>query len=860
MWQVHTKSAILLPMISLYDLLESANGQLFGEPAAQIFTEFCLDAQEARESQIFVARRTDQGDTHQYIEEAIQRGVSGVLCTHPPECDTTNVSVIMVRNPDGALMSWAHFILGKMGTRVIAVAGSSGKTVTAEALSRVLSIRYRVHTGTHDEEGPLSIPLSLARLTPEHEFAILKLGIAHPGEMADMVQAVQPSVGIVTSVDYAESADFQNREQVAQEYGLLVEYLSPGGLAVLNYDDDHVQAMEGRSRAQVRTVSIDRFGADLMAFNVVIGPTRTGFDLRFGSERHVACWVPLLGKNHLYCVLAALLVGAQYEVPMEDALRALKEMTPLPGRMRPLNGPNGGLLIDDTYDANTLSTLQALDWLEAVRVDGQRVIFAIGDMDNLGRHSQYCHRLVGSRAAGVVDHIVTLGPEAALVGRAALDQGMDGRAIATTYSLQDVTSRLQALGLNEDDIILIKGGASLRMEQVVQALLADENERELLVQRQQIFGADAAFQPLRPSWVEIDGEAIAGNVRTLKATLGPDVGLMAVVKADAYGHGAVSTARTAVLNGADYLAVASIAEALELRGAGIDAPILVLSYTPVYAVRQAMLQNITVALYDLEMARAYDRAAREVAGRLKVHVKIDSGMGRLGVMHDQAVSLFRSMMALQNIEVEGIYTHFAAADDPEYTARQMEVFRNVLRPLRAGGFSFPYVHAANSGGVLLSDEYHQNMVRVGIMLYGLRPSPEAKLPEGLRPVLSWKTVISQVRSLPPDYPVGYGNTYWTRDTERIAIIPVGYADGLRRSPQTWREVLVHGQRAPLVGRVSMEKTAINVSHIPGVSIGDEVVLLGRQGDDEISADEVAEWLGTINYEVVTSILPRVPRR
>jgi alanine racemase len=366
---------------------------------------------------------------------------------------------------------------------------------------------------------------------------------------------------------------------------------------------------------------------------------------------------------------------------------------------------------------------------------------------------------------------------------------------------------------------------------------------------------------LRPSWVELDAEALAGNIRLIKQAIGDGVGMMAVVKADAYGHGAVLVARTALANGADYLAVASMGEAVELRDAGIDAPILVLSYAPAETARQAHRLNITLSVYDLEQAELLDRAARSFTGKLKVHVKVDTGMGRLGIFAEEAIKAFRHLQAMKNLEMEGIYTHFASADaDPEYTSFQVETLQNIVRPLKAAGIKFQYAHAANSPGVLGHQQNYFNMIRPGLILYGLSPSPELSILDGMKPVMSWKTSVLQVKTFPDDYPIGYGNTYFTSGEERIAILPVGYADGFRRAPQTWSYVLIHGQRAPLVGRVSMEKAAVNVSRIPDVRAGDEVVLLGRQGNESITAEMIGEWLGTSNYEVVTTILPRVPRR
>ncbi|MCB9455680.1 MAG: alanine racemase [Anaerolineaceae bacterium] len=857
-------------MISLYDILEAANGQLFGEPAAQIFTEFCFDSRLADEAQLYVALKTDRGDTHQYIREAVDKGVLGVLCTHPPEFDTDGLSVILVKDTQAALLAWAHYVIGKLGTQVICVTGSSGKSLAVEAITQVLSTHYPVHKSSDHTAGWLGLPQTLAQLRPEHRFIVLELGTYQAGELANMVQAIQPDVGVITNVGYMHTDNFTDLDEIAHEQQTLVEYLSPTGLAVLNYDDDRVRAMTTAARSRVLTVGLERFGADLMAYNIVQGRSKTGFDLRYGSERFLGRWTPLLGKHQLVSLLAALAVGLHYDVSdLDETLKALTNIPHLPGRMNPMTGLNGCLLIDDSYNASPESTLAALDWLQTAKSDMQtdgpqqgRIFFITGDMDHLGAYTQFGHRLVGQRASEVADVLITEGTSAALAGRAALDQGMDRSRVAMTYSVQDAIAILQHnYQLTANDILVITGGASSRMEMVTQALLQNPQDKERLPR--QNFGWDSAilFQSTYPSWVEISLDAIAGNVRAIKQVTGDSVALMAVVKSDAYGHGALSVSRTALLNGAEYLAVSSMHEALELREADIEAPILILGYTPVHAVRQALRHNITLTLYDLEMARAFDRIAREFGNRLRVHVKVDSGMGRLGVLADEAVSFFRHLGNLTYLEIEGIYTHLAMADeDEDYTAHQVQIFKDVLKPLRASGLAFAYVHAANSAGTLASTANHFNMVRVGLALYGLHPSSYVPLTPAFQPAMTWKTSVAQVKTFPKDHPIGYGGTYRTRNEETIAILPVGYADGFRRAPNTWRRVLIHGQFAPVVGRVSMEKTAVNVSHIPNVTIGDEVVLLGQQGDNLLTAEDIANELGTNNYEVVTTIQPRVPRR
>jgi len=847
-------------MISLYDILEASNGQLFGEPTAHLFTDFCFDSRRAQQGQFYVAIKTERGDGHRYIREAIENGVRGILCARPPEFDVDGVSVAIVKDTETALMAWARFILKKLGTSVIGVTGSAGKSVTVAAIAQVLATRHPVYKSTGVYGGRLDMMLALSRLTPEHKIVVLELGVAQPGEMAEMVQAVNPEVGVVLNVGHAHTDSFSTLQEIAKEKATLVNKLPATGLAVLNYDDDLVREMQ--TSANVLTIGMERFGADLMAYNIVLGSTKTGFDLRRGSERFVGRWTPLLGKHQLYSLLAALAVGTRYNVPLDDALRALTKLEPLPGRMNPLRGVNGATVVDDSTSATPESALAALEWLKAVKEENQRTIFVLGDMDNLGTYNQHGHRLVGQRAAEVANMVIAEGTNAAMAGRAALDHGLTAQQVRVTYSLQDAVAALKnGAALADGDLVLVTGGPTARMELVSRELLHITADEAKLARAETLHEVSRRIQHLRPTWIEIDLDAVAANVRLLKGMVGDGVTLMGVVKANAYGHGAVSVAMTALLNGAEYLAVANMAEALELREAGIDAPILVLGYTPDYAIWQAIRQNITVTLYDLKLARDYDRAAREIGGKVRVHVKIDTGMGRLGILPDDAMAFFRHLPKLPHIEVEGIYTHFAMSDEiSDFTEQQVQVFKGVINPVKAAGFQFKYIHCSNSAAMLAHQQHAFNMVRAGVAMYGLSPSDAVLIPKTFRPVMTWKTVVASVKTLPPSHTVGYGNTYTTRNEERIAVIPVGYADGFRRKPNNWGEVLVHGKRAPIVGRVSMEKTTINVSNIPDVSIGDEVVLIGQQGDDRLTAEEIAAKLGTNNYDVVCNALPRVPRR
>ena len=362
------------------------------------------------------------------------------------------------------------------------------------------------------------------------------------------------------------------------------------------------------------------------------------------------------------------------------------------------------------------------------------------------------------------------------------------------------------------------------------------------------------------TWLEIDQGAIRRNTGLLRRMLAPRKRLMAVVKADAYGHGAAPTARSALAGGADCLGVASLAEALELRDAGIDAPLLVLGYVPPAAIAEAIVHDLTLTLFDAPLARECEREARKIGKRLKAQVKLDSGMGRMGALTQDARAFQDCLAQLPNLQLEGCYTHFSSADeDAEWTREQLRRFLRACAAMRRCGARFPLLHSANSAATLTLPASHLDMVRPGIALHGLSHSAALPLPPDFRPALSWKTIVAQLKTLPAGHSAGYGRTWVAGSPTRVAILPVGYSHGFRRLPHEAGAVLLRGRAAPLIGRVSMEKSAIDVSQIPEAQVGDEVVLLGRQGESRISAATLAQRFGSSNYEVVSALSARLPR-
>ncbi|HKL12272.1 MAG TPA: alanine racemase [Halanaerobiales bacterium] len=365
----------------------------------------------------------------------------------------------------------------------------------------------------------------------------------------------------------------------------------------------------------------------------------------------------------------------------------------------------------------------------------------------------------------------------------------------------------------------------------------------------------------RPVWAEVNLDHIKFNLNQVIKNVPEETMVMAVVKADAYGHGVLPVAHAAVEAGADRLAVALPEEGRKLREADFELPIQILGEVLPKQVSILVENDLIPTISKLETVEQLDELANKKGITKKVHVKVDTGMGRIGVFPDNALDFIKEVMSFENIKVEGLMTHFAKADeeDKDYTYNQWDQFQMVIDRLEEENIDIPIKQAANSATIIDLPHMALNMVRPGIMMYGLRPSHEVDQDFKLKPALSWKAQIVYLKEVPPGTGISYGATYITKKKAKIATIPMGYADGYARLLSNKGEVLINGQRAPIRGRVCMDQFMVDVTHIDDVKIGDEVVLIGKQGDAEFSATEMADLIGTINYEITCDITKRVPR-
>lgn len=908
-------------MIYLEHLLAATDGVLRYAGKASYFDAFNHDTRQLIPGELFVAVRGERGDGHDYLLDAIQRGARGLLVearilnAHAEETREqlaqAAIPVIVVEDTRLALQHYARAILARWHPTVIAVTGSVGKTSTKEAIATVLASHFPTFRSWQNYNDLLGLPLSLGHLEERHEYAVVELGCDHPGEIAALCQIARPQIGVLTNISPTQLQYFGSLPRLAEELCSLFSTLPADGCAIFNQDDPLIHAyLFGDSGcdtsaptaqfipyvpSQAYDVEVTWDGT-VCTFplngsagtassrpwsntNVVaqVGsrgrdeavPTKNGQPMQLRSH--------LIGAHHVATMLATYTAARQCGMQDEAIQRALMDVYPMPGRMKPLAGRHHSRLLDDTHNAAPAAVLAGLQALHTLPASSRIAI--LGDMLNLGDYTSEAHTSVGHAAAQAADYLITRGEYAVQIAEAAQQAGLAAERITVTSTHEDAAkvalallethkpehSQLNSTGLSQPVSVLIKGSEGTRMERVTELLLAQATQAsDELVRQTPGWKQIVVTRAERPTWLEIDLSAIGNNTRRIKSLVGPDVRVLISLKADAYGHGALKVARTTLHNGASMLGVATVSEAIPLREAGITAPILVFGYVPLWQMREAVRLGVSVTLYSLEAAHALSRAAVALAQSVNVHVKVDTGMSRLGIRAEQANDIFtllHTIRELPYLHLEGLFTHFAMADtaDQTHARMQLERFQHIVETITTQGLRPPIVHAANSAATLALPQAHFDMVRPGIAIYGMNPSEDVRLPDGFQPALSFKTQVAQVKLVPTGECVSYGCTYITKRPTLVAILPVGYADGFRRAPRNWGSVLVHGQEAPILGRVCMDQCMIDVTHIPQTRVGDEVVLIGRQGDATLTAEQVAERLGTINYEVVAEILARVPR-
>ncbi len=774
-----------------------------------------------------------------FAHEALRSGAKAVVVSDPSVFDQlapVDATVIETADTVVALQKLATEYRKAFSIPVIGITGSNGKTLVKEMLASILCLDRKTYRSPLSYNTQIGAALGLLGMRRDHEIAIIEAGISLPGEMERLEKMIRPDHGILTVISKAHIGGLGTLEKTFEQKKELFKNLTPSSFLVLNADDDISMALEGETKARVITFGFSP-RADVQALHWQEHPGKgSTFRMKlFDQELEIN--LSASGRFNILNALAASAAAGMLGVPPSLIQQGLAEFRPSPMRLEIHTTVTGVTLINDTYNSDPASIRGALDVLGKIGA-GRRKIAIISEMLDLGLHSMEEHLAVGREVARVnVDHLITVGENAALIGRAAAQEGLSKNRIANARSYDEAARELEKI-MNSGDVVLFKGSRWFRLERLARELVGS----------------------IGPTRLIVDLDAIASNIKAIRSIAGPGVEIMSVVKSFGYGNDSIRTSRVALDNGVTYLAVAFPDEGASLRENRVDAPILVFNVLP-EQVDKIVRYDLSAVVASEDLAEALNCAA-SCSRRIKTHIKIDTGMGRSGVWHEEADRFVEHVSQLHNLEVEGIMTHFSSADDPDsddYTLAQVKAFDDLLDRLHRKGHSFRYVHAANTSALVRFPQTRYNMVRPGLAIYGMYPSDAVRDLVRLEQVVTFTTKISQIKEHPPGRCISYNRRFVTCKDSRIATLNVGYNDGYPRFQSNVGEVLVRGRRAPVVGTVCMDTIMIDVTHIPDACIGDEVVLIGRQGPEEVLADEIARNGSTINYEIVCKISPRVTR-
>lgn len=791
------------------------------------------------EDHIFWAIKGRHFNGNDFAEDALKAGAKAVVVSRNDLSEALvrlDGTIIQVSDTLAGLQELAAEYRRRFSGIVVGITGSNGKTLVKEMLASILCLERKTYRSPLSYNTQVGAALGVLGIRPEHEVAVIEAGISLPGEMDRLERMIRPDHGILTVISKAHIGGLGSLETTLEEKQRLFKRLGTDSFLLINADDPLSMSLVPRLPCRPVTFGLSDT-ADVRAVDVTPLPGRGHhFRIRlFDDEVEVTLPVPgwFNVLNALAAAACARLLGASSE-----AIRSgLEAFHPSPMRLEIHTTVTGVTLINDTYNSDPASMKGALDVLAKVG-KGRRRIAILSDMLDLGLLSREEHLAVGKDVVKAqVDHLITVGEHAALIGQAAAGEGMASRRISNTAGYTEAARELEKI-MNRGDVVLFKGSRWFRLERIAKELVGS----------------------IGPTRLVVDLDAIAANIKTIREIVGENVAIMAVVKSFGYGNDSIRTSRVALENGVNHLAVAFADEGATLRENRIEAPILVFNVLPEEA-DKVVRYHLAAVVSSMEVAEALNQAAHARA-KIPVHIKVDTGMGRSGVWVDDAVPFIHRVSALRNLDVEGIMTHFSSADDPaadDYTRGQIRSFENLLEVLAAKGYRFRHVHAANTAGLVRFPETHFTMVRPGLAIYGMYPSDSMRSLMHLEQVITFTTKIAQIKEHPPGRCISYGRRFVTCRPCRIATLPVGYNDGYPRFQSNVGEVLVRGTRCPVVGTVCMDATMIDVTDLPEAKVGDEVVLIGKQGDEEILPDEIAAHGNTINYEIACKISPRVTR-
>ena len=817
----------MLSATKLSVLAERAGGTLHG-PSGEVYIRHLLvnsRKQSPVTGTLFVALNGERHDGHDFISELYERGYRSFLVERKPELPD-DARYILVDDTLQAMQAIAGAHREQCQASVLAITGSNGKTIVKEWLHKLLWPEINVSKSPKSYNSQVGVALSLWHLRRDARWGLFEAGISQPGEMAKLERMLSPTIGLFTYLGSAHDEGFSSRQEKAREKARLFV-----GAEKVIFRADHPEiekALRYHGLTEDRFVTWSTQQEANFTFTELRSEGQNTLVTGHHDNTSFSLTIPFIDKASIENALHAFVATQVLGLPMDVVAPKLRKLNPVAMRLRVLEGINDCTIIDDVYNSDLNSLKIGLDLLDQQRQHQKRTLI-LSDILESGLTDEVLYQQVNQLiATHQVSQLIGIGPA---IGRQA------NLFSENTLFFPDTKTFLTQFEEDQfqKEAILVKGSRIFQLEDVTKRLQQMAHETVL----------------------EIDLTNLVDNLNQYRSKLEPDTMLMAMVKAHSYGAGSFEIANLLEYERVDYLAVAYTDEGVELRQAGIELPIMVMN--PERAGYASMLRNqLEPEIYSLRTLRSFGSAAekRNETGPFPIHLKLDTGMHRLGFGPDEIEGLITSLQAFPKLKVESVFTHLAAADaslEDNFTRDQITSYLSMVNALEdAMGYSV-IKHVVNSAGILRFPEAHFDMVRLGIGMYGIASHPNH--PFDLKTVATLRTSISQIKNIAAGETIGYGRKGKATQAMRIATLPIGYADGFSRAFSNgvgW--VSIHGKKAPVIGNVCMDMTMIDLTGIEAKE-GDMVEVFGANN----KADDLAKAIDTIAYELLTAISKRVKR-
>jgi len=833
-----TLQLVSVLMLHSDQIAAACKGKWLQRAADTNISFICTDTRKVHDPSqaLFVAISTARRDGHQYIKEAYNKGIRNFLVAQQGLQLFPDASYLFVADTVAALQAIAAYVRQQYKIPVIGITGSNGKTIVKEWLYQLLQDQYRIVRSPKSFNSQIGVPLSVWQMNSSHELGIFEAGISQPGEMEQLERVIRPEIGIFTNIGEAHNEGFLNMRQKINEKLLLFRHAQ-----TLIFCRDYPELNECISQLAFQLKNIGehpfrlfswsyKHDADLQIKEVEKAPGKTNIQAIFNGQT-IGISIPFSDtasiENAIHCWCTMLHLGIAHEV-IASRMAALQ---PIAMRLELRQGNNNCSIINDSYNSDLTSLSVALEFLEQQKQQPNKTLI-LSDILQTGKAQSMLYQEVADViAAHHIQRFFAIGP--------VLQQHKDlfqQRKIKSYFfkSTEDFLKKMHQFQF-ENEAILLKGARSFAFEKI-----------SLLLE-----------QKIHQTVLSINLTAMRQNLEVFRNRLAPGVKTMAMVKASSYGSGGYEIASALQEAKVDYLTVAYPDEGVALRKAGISLPIMVMSPSAISFDRmiawklEPEIFNLRSLLQFIEMAQNLQ------VKRYPIHIKLDTGMHRLGFVQSELPALLDTLKDCKEVHVASIFSHLAASDAPAlnyFTQQQGDAFISMSEQLLAALPYRPLRHLCNTAGIVLHPEYHFDMVRLGLGLYGIDSSNELNLQ--LQQISTLKTTIAQIKEVPAGDTVGYSRKGIAEKDIRIATICIGYADGYHRSISNGEAyVMINNQPARLIGVIAMDMCMVDITGIEGVHEGDEVIVFGPQ----LSISQVAKWAGTISYEIMTGISQRVKR-